>query len=59
MVYLKLQPFRHTAFGMHKNLKLTTKYYAPSKSWKRLALLLISFNFQCQLTFTMSFMLAS
>jgi hypothetical protein len=29
MMYLKLQPFRHTAFGVHQNLNLTTKYYTP------------------------------
>jgi hypothetical protein len=31
MVYLKFQPFRHNAFGLHQNLKLTTKYYVPFK----------------------------
>jgi hypothetical protein len=31
MVYLKLYPFRHTAFGLQKNLKLTAKYYGPVK----------------------------
>jgi hypothetical protein len=29
IVYLKLQPFRHHGFGLHQNLKLTTKYYGP------------------------------
>jgi hypothetical protein len=29
MVYLKLQPFRHHAFGLHQSLKLTTKFYDP------------------------------
>jgi hypothetical protein len=29
MVYLKLQPFRHTAFGLHQNLKLSSKFYGP------------------------------
>jgi hypothetical protein len=28
---LKLQPLRHNAFGLHQNLKLTTKYYGPFK----------------------------
>jgi hypothetical protein len=27
MVYLKLQPFSHTAFGLHQNLKLSSKFY--------------------------------
>jgi hypothetical protein len=29
MIYLKLQPFRHHAFGLHQSLKLTTKFYGP------------------------------
>jgi hypothetical protein len=29
MVYLKLPPFRHNAFGLHQNLKLTTMFYGP------------------------------
>jgi hypothetical protein len=29
MVYLRLQPFRHNAFGIHQNLKHTTKCYSP------------------------------
>jgi hypothetical protein len=31
MVYVKLQPFRHHAFGIHQSLKLTTKFYGPFK----------------------------
>jgi hypothetical protein len=31
MVYLRLQLFRHNAFGIHQNLKLATKYYGPFK----------------------------
>jgi hypothetical protein len=31
MVYLKLQPYRHNAFGLHQNLELTTKFYGPFK----------------------------
>jgi hypothetical protein len=31
MVYLKLQPFRFHAFGVHANFKLVTKYYGPFK----------------------------
>jgi hypothetical protein len=31
MVHLKLQPFRHNGFGLHQNLKLTTKFYVPFK----------------------------
>jgi hypothetical protein len=29
MVYLKLQPIRHTAFGLHQNLKLSSKFRGP------------------------------
>jgi hypothetical protein len=31
LVYLKLQPFRFTAFNIHQHLKLTTRYYGPFK----------------------------
>jgi hypothetical protein len=31
MVYVKLQPFRQSAFGIHQTLKLSTKLYAPSE----------------------------
>jgi hypothetical protein len=36
LVYLKLQPFRHNAFGLHQNLKLTTKYYGPFQVLERI-----------------------
>jgi hypothetical protein len=36
VVYLKLQPYRHTAFGLHQNLKLTTKYYGPFRVMERI-----------------------
>jgi hypothetical protein len=29
LVYLKLQPHIHHAFGVHLNLKLRTRYYGP------------------------------
>ena len=29
MVYLKLQPYRHTTLSVHKHLKLHSKYYGP------------------------------
>ena len=29
MVYLKLQPYRHTSLNLHKCLKLHSKYYGP------------------------------
>ena len=29
MVYLKLQPYRHTSLSLHKCLKLHSKYYGP------------------------------
>jgi hypothetical protein len=36
VVYLKLQPYRHTAFGLHQNLKLKTKYYGPFRVMERI-----------------------
>jgi hypothetical protein len=36
MVYLKLQPFMHNAFGLHQNFKLTTKYYGPFKVMEKI-----------------------
>jgi hypothetical protein len=29
MVYLKLQPYRHTSLSIHRSLKLHSKYYGP------------------------------
>lgn len=29
MVYLKLQPYRHTSLSLHRHLKLHSKYYGP------------------------------
>jgi hypothetical protein len=29
MAYLKLQPYRHNALGIHKNLKQHSKFYGP------------------------------
>jgi hypothetical protein len=31
MAYLKLQPYRHNALGLHKTLKLHSKFYGPFK----------------------------
>jgi hypothetical protein len=36
MVYLKLQPFRHNAFGLHQNLKLASKFYGPFRVLARI-----------------------
>jgi transposase InsO family protein len=36
MVYLKLQPFRYHAFGLHQSLKLTTKFYGPFRVLKKI-----------------------
>jgi hypothetical protein len=44
LVYLKLQPYMHTAFGLHQNLKLTTKYYDPFRIMEKLSYLHISFS---------------
>uniref|UniRef100_A0A453SWK3 Tf2-1-like SH3-like domain-containing protein n=1 Tax=Aegilops tauschii subsp. strangulata TaxID=200361 RepID=A0A453SWK3_AEGTS len=29
MVYLKLQPYRHTSLSLHRHLKLHSKFYGP------------------------------
>uniref|UniRef100_A0A0A9GZC9 Integrase zinc-binding domain-containing protein n=1 Tax=Arundo donax TaxID=35708 RepID=A0A0A9GZC9_ARUDO len=38
MVYLKMQPYRHTSLGIHNSIKLHSKYYGPFKNidqdWK-------------------------
>ena len=31
MVYLKIQPYRHTSLSIHKHFKLHSKYYGPFK----------------------------
>jgi ribosomal protein L21E len=31
MVYIKLQPYRHTSLSLHRCLKLHSKYYGPFK----------------------------
>lgn len=29
MVYLKIQPYRHTSLSIHRSLKLHSKFYGP------------------------------
>jgi hypothetical protein len=36
MVYLRLQPFKQDAFGLHQNMKLTTRFYGPFKVLERI-----------------------
>lgn len=36
MVYLKLQPYRQTTFGIRGSLKLRSKYYKPFRVQKRI-----------------------
>ncbi|XP_026377956.1 uncharacterized protein LOC113272319 [Papaver somniferum] len=36
MVYLKLQPYRQTSVALRRNLKLTAKFYGPSKVLQRI-----------------------
>jgi hypothetical protein len=31
MAYLKLQPYRHASLGIHKSIKLHSKFYGPFK----------------------------
>jgi hypothetical protein len=36
MAYLKLQPYWHSTLGLHKELKLHSKYYDPFKILKKI-----------------------
>lgn len=36
MVYLKMQPYRHTSLGLHSSLKLHCKYYGPFRVLERI-----------------------
>jgi hypothetical protein len=29
MAYLKMQPYRHSSLGLHKSIKLHSRYYGP------------------------------
>jgi hypothetical protein len=51
MVYLRLQPFRQAAFGLHQNLKLTTRFYGPFMVMEKLGNWLISSIYLILLTF--------
>jgi hypothetical protein len=36
MVYLKIQPYRHTSLSLHRSLKLHSKYYGPYRVRKKI-----------------------
>lgn len=36
MVYIKLQPYRHTSLSIHRKLKLHSKYYGPFKELEKI-----------------------
>jgi hypothetical protein len=36
MAYLKLHPYKHNALGVHKSLKLHSKFYGPFKVLKKM-----------------------
>lgn len=36
MVYLKIQPYRHTSLSTHRNAKLHSKYYGPFRVLQRI-----------------------
>lgn len=36
MVYLKLQPYRHTSLSLHRSLKLHSRYYGPFRVLERI-----------------------
>lgn len=35
MVYLKIQPYRHTSLSIHRHLKLHARYYGPFRILKK------------------------
>jgi hypothetical protein len=35
MVYLKIEPYRHTSFSLHRSLKLDSNFYGPFRVLKR------------------------
>lgn len=35
MVYLKIQPYRHTSLSIHRSLKLHSKFYGPFEELER------------------------
>jgi hypothetical protein len=37
MAYIKLQPYRHTALGIHNSLKLHSKFYGPFKVLQKIS----------------------
>ena len=37
MVYLKLQPYRHTSLSAHRSLKLHSKFYGPFRVLDRIS----------------------
>ena len=36
MVYVKLQPYRHTSLSIHRHLKLHSKYYGPFRVMEKI-----------------------
>ena len=36
MVYLKIQPYRHTSLSIHRSLKLHSKFYGPFRVLERI-----------------------
>lgn len=38
MVYLKLQPYRHTSLSLHRHLKLHSRFYGPFRVLQRIGL---------------------
>lgn len=56
MVYLKLQPYRHTSLSTHHCLKLHSKFYGPFRILSELAKLLIRCYYMKVVSYTMSFM---
>ena len=58
MVYVKLQPYRHTSLSIHRHLKLHSKYYGPFRVMERIGVvayrLLLLEGYQLHPTFHVS-----
>ena len=59
MVYLKMQPYRETALGLRKSLKLASKFYGPFRILQKVGPVAYKRCFQSQPKFIQFFMSAN
>lgn len=59
MVYLKIQPYRHTSLSAHNSIKLQSNSMVLSEFWRELARLLINCYCPSVVNYTMCFMSAN